>query len=327
MRRRRLLQLTAGMPAAWCAPPLLAQRSPRTMRLGILRPNRAAPGDLQAVGVPAALQRLGWVESRNLVIETRHADGRFERLDPLAAELVAANCDAVVAVGRSASQAMARATSRIPIVMFGNFDPLAGGLVSSLARPGGNLTGVMISPDGTLAVKRVELLRQAAPDLGRVGLLAPEDPTFAAQTDETRAAATAIGLSLGIATVRAAGYAAAFEELAATGAQAVVVGAHTTFVADRRAIIDLTLQRRWPSNWEWAEQVRDGGLLAYGTSLAALYDRIAGYLDRLFKGAKAADLPVERPAAFALTVNLRTARAIGLRIPIDLLARAEQVIE
>jgi putative ABC transport system substrate-binding protein len=326
MRRRVVLSGVAAARAGRAAAPARAQTNDRILRLGWLRPNAPGSGDIQNTGIPAALQRLGWTQGRNLQIEVRWADGRPERMRTLAAELAQARCDAVLTVGASGTIAMVEATKTIPVVMFGNFDPVARGLVTNLARPGGNLTGVLIAPDGSLANKRLEVLRDAAPHARRIALLAPVDPSFDIQIAETRAAASALDLELHIVTARGGDYRRAFADIAAAGARAVLVGAHTFFMSDRRALIDLALKGRLPTSWEWAEQVRDGGLLAYGTSLVTLYDRVASQLDRIFRGARAGDLPVERPSTFGLTLNLKTARAIGLELPKPLLLRADELI-
>jgi putative ABC transport system substrate-binding protein len=324
MRRRVVLGGLAAALAGVAA--VRAKAADRTMRLGWLRPNTPGAGDLQATGIPAALQRLGWTAGHNLQIDLRSASGKLERLQALAAELVQARCDAVLTVGSSAAMAMTGATQSIPVVMFGNFDPVARGLVANLARPGGNVTGVLIAPDGSLASKRLELLREAAPHARRIALLAPVDPGFDAQIDETRKAAAALDIDLHIVTARGGDYRRAFADIAAAGARAVLVGAHTFFVSDRRVLIDLALKDRLPTSWEWAEQVRDGGLLAYGTSLVSLYERIASQLDRIFRGMRPSDIPVERPATFGLALNLKTARAIGLTLPKTLLLRADELI-
>jgi putative ABC transport system substrate-binding protein len=324
LRRRVVLGGLAAALAGGTA--MRAMGADRPMRLGWLRPNTPGSGDLQATGIPAALQRIGWTAGRNLQIEQRSADGRMERLRTLAAELVQARCDAVLTVGSSATTAMLEATQSIPLVMFGNFDPVASGLVGNLARPGGNVTGVLIAPDGSLASKRLELLREAAPHARRIALLAPVDPAFDVQIAESRSAASALDIDLHVVTARGGDYRRAFADIAAAGARAVLVGAHTFFVSDRRVLIDLALKDRLPTSWEWAEQVRDGGLLAYGTSLVSLYDRIASQLDRIFRGMRPGDIPVERPATFGLALNLKTARAIGLTLPKTLLLRADELI-
>jgi putative ABC transport system substrate-binding protein len=325
--RRRVVGGFAGMLAGLASLPSRAQgSSDRKMRLGWLRPGAPGPGDVLSTGIPVALQRIGWIEGRNLEMDMLWAVTKAERLRALARELVQTRCDVVLAVGASATTAMIEETKTIPVVMFGNLDPVARGLVANLARPGANLTGVVIAPDGSLASKRLELLRDAAPHVRRIALLAPDDPAFEVQTAETRAVASKLGIELHVVTARGGDYHRAFADIAAAGARAVLVGAHTFFMSDRRILIDLALKDRLPSSWEWAEQVRDGGLLAYGTSLTGLYDRVASQLDRIFRGARPADMPVERPSTFGLALNLKTARAIGLELPKPLLLRADELI-
>jgi putative ABC transport system substrate-binding protein len=271
---------------------------------------------------------LGYVQGRNLLVEYRWAGGDATRLPALAQELVTARVDVIVAVSAPAIRAARTATSTLPIVMFGNFDPIAMGFVASLARPGGNTTGVLIAPDGTLAGKRLELLKAAVPQARRVGYLsAPFDAATRLQLQEARQAAAALDIELVDAEVRGDDYARAFATLAAQRPQALFVGAHTFFMRDRQQVIALAAQHRLPAIYEWRDQVVDGGLMAYSTSLYGINQRIAWYLDRIFKGTKPGDLPVERPSKFELVINLRTAKALDLAMPRALLLRADEVIE
>ncbi len=329
MQRRHWIALTLSGLA--CAPRTGgAQPAERISRVGILRPS-APPrvaDDLQTTGLPRALAELGYVEGRNLVVEQRWAGGDALKLPALALELQQARVDAVVAVGAQAILAVRQATPTLPIVMFGNFDPVALGLMHSLARPGGNITGVLIAPDGTLAGKRLELLKAAVPQATRIAYLAPPaDPATRLQLRETRQAAAALGVELAEVEVRDADYARAFAAIAQLRPGALVVGAHTFFVRDRLPIIALAAQYRLPAIYEWREQVLDGGLMAYSTSLYGLYQRLASYLDRILKGAKPGELAVERPSKFELAINLKTARSLGLTIPQSLLLRADELIE
>lgn len=327
MRRRQALAAAAalGLLPPW--PPALAQPAGKVLKLGWLRPNAAGPAEFQGLGIATALQRLGWVEGVNLLIERRYADGEAARLPGLARELVVQRCDALLTVGLSATRAAREATASVPIVFFGNFDPVANRLVASLARPGGNVSGVLIGVDGTLAPKKMELLREAVPRATRIAFLSPDDPAMQVQIAEARRAAAALGLELAVVTVKGGDYAGAFAAIAAERAQAVFVGAQTTFMTDRHAIIELALRHKLPTMWEWVEQVRDGGLMAYSTSLTGLYERVASYLDRIFRGARVGEMPIEQPTTFGLVLNQRTARAIGLSLPRTLLLRADEVVE
>jgi putative ABC transport system substrate-binding protein len=328
MMQRRTAVLGALAAGALAGlPPAAAQPTGKVFKLGWLRPNSAGPAEFQALGIPAALKRLGWVEGQNLIIERRWGGGQVARLPELARELVQERCDALLTVGLSATRAAREASPTLPIVFFGNFDPLATGLVASLARPGNNLSGVLIAVDGTLAAKKLELLKEAAPRATRIVFLSPDDPAMQVQIAETRQAAAALGLELSVVTVKGADYPGAFAAITAERAQAVFVGAQTTFMTDRKLIIDLARRNKLPTIWEWPEQVRDGGLMAYGTSLTALYERVASYVDRIFRGARVGDLPIEQPTTFGLVLNQGTARAIGLPLPRALLLRADEIVE
>ena len=308
-----------------------AQQAERVYRLGMLyfgRPFGAAEETRSsAYLVPAALRDLGYVEGRNIVIERRYAEDKAERLAPLARELAQLRVDAILAVGLSSVTAARKADPAIPIVLYGNFDPVANGIVASLARPGDNVTGVVIAPGGTLASKKLELLREAVPKAARIALLAPADAGFARQKGEVQAAAQAIGVPLDIVEVRNAEFERAFVSIAAHKAGALFVGAHQSFMVHRMRIIDLAAKHRLPAIYEWPEQVEDGGLMAYGTSFRAVTRRLAEYIDRIFKGTKPGDLPVEQPTKFELVINMKTAKALGLKIPRSTLARADRVIE
>jgi putative ABC transport system substrate-binding protein len=328
MMKRRTVVLTALADGALVGLlPAAAQPTGKVLKLGWLRPNAVGPADFQALGIPAALKRLGWVEGQKLIIERRSAGGQVARLPELARELVKERCDALLTVGLSATRAAREASQTLPIVFFGNFDPLATGLVASLARPGNNLSGVLIAVDGTLAAKKLELLKEAAPRATRIVFLSPDDPAMQVQIAETRQAAAGLGLELSVVTVRGGDYPGAFAAITAERAQAVFVGAQTTFVTDSKLIIDLARRNKLPTIWEWPEQVRDGGLMAYGTSRTALYERVASYIDRIFRGARVGDLPIEQPTTFGLVLNQGTARAIGLPLPRALLLRADEIIE
>jgi len=301
---------------------LRAQVPGRVYRLGIVRPTGKAPLD---VNVPNALRELGYVEGQNLVIDRRYAEGHLERLPAFAREQVAAKSDAIVAVGASAARAAMTATSTIPIVLFGNFDPVALGLVKSLGRPGGNVTGVLIAPDGTLAGKKLELLREVVPRATRIGMLSPDDPAMRQQVAEVQRVAVALGLTVAPVEVANGDYERAFAALAAERVQALFVAASTYFVRDRKEIIERAARFRLPAIYEWREHVEDGGLMTYATSLPALHKRIAEYIDRILEGAKPGEMPIEQPSKFDLVINLKTAKALGLALPPSLLLRAEVI--
>lgn len=299
-------------------------------RVGVLRPTAppVSPSDPQVAGIPSALRELGYVEGRNLLIETRWAGGEPDRLPGLARELVQARVDVLIAVGAPAVRAASAASPSTPVVLYGNFDPVALGLVASLARPGGNVTGVLIAPDGTLAGKKLELLTLAVPKTTRIAFLAPsDDPAIRLQVQETRQSAAALGIALMVTEVRGGDYAQAFTAIAAQRPGALFIGAHTSFLRDRTQIIGLAARHRLPAIYEWREHVVDGGLMAYSASLRGLQQRLASYVDRILKGASPAGMAVERPTKFELVINLKTAKTLGLAIPQSLLLRADEVIE
>jgi putative ABC transport system substrate-binding protein len=326
-RRAFLALLAAGttLPRA-----VTAQPAGRVYRLGILAPTAAPPPSEQNVAViliPKALRAMGYAPGRDLVVDVRYAEGRFDRLSELARDLVRRRMDVIVVIGASAARAVRAATSTIPIVLYGNIDPIAAELVKSLAKPEGNITGVLIAPAGTLAGKKLELLKEAVPGAERIAFLAPADPGIKLQVHETQQAAATLGVKLTITEVQAGDYERAFATLAAGRPEALFVGAHTFFVRDRKRIIALAAKSRLPAMYEWPMHVEDGGLMSYGSSLAGTTRRVAVYVDRLFKGARPGDLPVEQPAEFQLVINLRTARALGLTLPPSLVARADRLIE
>ena len=305
-----------------------AQQPGRIYRLGMLFPT-ARPPDQRAAASSSltALRELGYVEGQNLVIERRYAERKVDRLPGLARELVQLRVDVIVAVGSAAIQAAKDATTTIPIVMYGGFDPVATGFVTSLARPGGNITGVLILPGDTLSGKKLELLKEMVPRAARIAVLAPDDPNFRPHVQQAQKTASALGITLVVVEVRGGDYARAFATIAAERAPALFVGATPIFSRDRKRIIELAAKHRLPSMYEWPEHVEDGGLMSYGPTQNALLQRVAAYVDRIFKGAKAGDLPVEQPTTFELVINLKTARALGLAIPPSLLRRADRVIE
>ena len=328
MKRRSCV--TAIAATLFVAPLLLhAQTAQRVFRVGILRPSAAPPpSDITARGIPNALRDQGYLEGGNLVLEQRYADGKPDRLPLLARELVQERMDAIVAVGGPAVRAAKDASANVPIIMYGNFDPVAQGLVENLARPGGNVTGVLIAPDGTLAGKRLELLKSAVPKATRIAYLgAPADASTRLQLAETRKAAAVLGIELLDVEVRDSDYARAFAAFAALRPDALFVGGSSFFLRDRAQIIQLAAKHRLPAIYEWREHVVDGGLMTYSTSLAWTHQRVAAYVDRILKGANPGDMAVERPTTFELVINLKTARALGLTIPQSLLLRADEVIQ
>jgi ABC-type uncharacterized transport system substrate-binding protein len=322
MVKRRAFNASFAAASAW---PLVgkAQTGGRVYRVGVLRPT---PPEEQTRLVDA-LRSEGYVLGKNLVLEQRFASGDLSRLPDLMQELVNTRPDVVLVVGLAAARAAIDSRTTIPIVMFNNLDPVTLGLVPSLARPGGNLTGVLIAPHGTLASKRLELLKEAVPQARRIAVLVPDDPNIAAQVKEVQEAATLLGVELVVVSVQGSDYEQAFAKIAASGAGAIFLAAHSSFFRDRRLTFELAERHRLPAIYEWPDQVREGGLMAYGANLSEIYEQIADYIDRILKGSKPADLPVVMPSKLYLALNLRAARAIGFAFPHILLAKADELIE
>jgi putative ABC transport system substrate-binding protein len=272
------------------------------------------------------LRELGYVEGQNVSFEARFASGKFERLPELAQELVRLKVAVIVTSGSVAAQAAKRATSTIPIVIAtGGSEP---GLVASLARPGGNVTGVT-SIGAELTGKRFEALREVLPTMSRLAVLwHRENPASALQVRELEAAARSSKLELQVFGVKSAGeLAGAFSAMTQKRARAVFVIAGPLFFSERRRISDLAIKHQLPSIYGVSEYVEAGGLLSYGPSYSDLFRHAAVYVDKILKGAKPADLPIEQPTKLELVVNLKTARALGVTIPRLILLRADRVID
>jgi putative ABC transport system substrate-binding protein len=305
-----------------------AQPSGKVWRIGYLSPGSGPTEFLEAFR--AELRRLGYVEGRNLLIEYRWATGKAERLPELAAELVRLKVDLIVTPATFSAAAAKRATSTIPIVMAAASDPVGGGVVASLARPGGNVTGMSIQSTD-LAGKRVQLLREILPSATRVAVLVFRIGTPGGSTqfflEQTRTAAQPMGITLVVQEVHdAEALAGAFAAMQRERAQALIVQV-TPFTNDhRKRIVELAAKHRLPAIFEVRASVDAGGFMSYGPSLLEIFRRAAFYVDRIFKGAKPAELPVEQPTKFEMVVNLKTAKALGLTIPQSVLERADEVI-
>lgn len=273
------------------------------------------------------LRELGWLEGQSILIEYRWAEGKYERVPELAAELVRLGVDVVVAVGTPAALAAKQATQMIPIVMVTVGDPVASGLVASLARPGGNVTGLSIlAPE--LSAKSLSLLREVVPRVTQVAVIwNPANPASVLQLKEVEAAAKSMGLRLQLLEARGPGdFDAAFAAISpASGALFVLP--EGIFVTHRARLADLALKSRRPAMYWVRENVEAGGLMAYSVNLQDHYRRAAAVVDRILRGAKPADLPVEQPTKFELVINLKTAKALGLKIPQSVLVRADELIQ
>ena len=324
MRRREILALFAGA-VPW---PSMAQPQPRPKpyRIGFLS-QQPGQSSLFSRTFAEALRDLGYVEGQNITIEWRFTpDG--EKLLSLATELVGLNLDVIVTGAGPAIRAAKQATSKTPIVMSFSGDPVGTGLVPNLSRPGGNLTGLsFMSPD--LSAKRVEVLAEAFPDVQRLATLwNPEDPVYALELERTERAARGLGMRLLPVSVSVASdFEAAFREIVAARADALIVFAHALTIANSRSLIEIANRQRFPTMYGLREYVLEGGLMAYGPRLTESFRRAAFYVDRILKGARPAEMPVEQPTSFELALNLKTARALGFDFPASLLARADEVIE
>jgi putative ABC transport system substrate-binding protein len=319
-RRTFISGISVGLFAAPRA--IEAQPVGKVYRLGFLSPGGQPPAGTSGGYIEKMLRELGYVEGQNLVVERRYAEGKTDRLPGLARELVGIPVDGIVAVSDTAIDAAKDATKTIPLIMgFGG--PR---FVSSLARPGGNITGVSYSVGPEIHQKRLELLKEAVPRAVQIAGLAGGDTTQVTR-EETRKAASILGLKLNVVEVRGGEYERAFATIIAKRADALAVMSSPSFYAARRRIIELAARHRLPAIYEWPEQAEEGGLMSYGASIRELYRRVAIFVDRIFKGAKPADLPVEQPTKFELVINLKTAKALGLTIPPLLLQRADQVIQ
>ena len=304
-----------------------AQQSAKVWRLGIL--SGEPPTESLPVVTPflEELQKLGYIEGRNLAIEWRWAEAREQKLPTLATELVHINVDVIIAMSTASVIAAKEATTSVPIVMFLNSDPVETGLVASYARPGGNVTGFSpITPE--LAGKRLELLREAVPGIRRVAVL--WEPIQAKIPDfrETRVAAQTLGLQLQPLELRNPGeFATVFAAATADPPDALLTLGSPTTVIYRAQILDFAARARFPTMYDKKEFVIDGGLMAYIPSPVEHGRRTAAYVDKILKGTKPADLPIEQPTRFELVVNLKTARALGLTPPPTMLVVADEVIE
>ena len=306
-----------------------AQQAGKVYRVGYLSAPTRASVEQVLQAFLRALRELGWVEGQNLIIEYRWADGKIERLPDLAAELVRLKVDLIVAPAGSAALAAKNATSNIPIVMIFPSDPVGLGLVASLSRPGGNVTGTTFTPGPEIFGKQLQILKETLPHASRVAFLSnPADPSFALQAREVEAAARTLGIRLQYVEARGPEeFDSAFAAMARERAEAILVGSEATFLVPRARIAELAAKGRLPTMFSYRESVEAGGLMAYAVNMRDFIGRAAAYVDKILKGAKAADLPVEQPTKFELTINLKTAKALGLTIPQPVLARADEVIQ
>jgi len=328
--RREFIGTLAG---ALLAAPRASEAQPATKvpRIGILGISPVARTGSRLEAFLLGLRDLGYVEGRNIVIEYRDHGGKVERLPTLAAELVALKVDVIVAANTGAGLASMQTTKTLPIVVAAAADPVTSGLVGSLARPGGNVTGLSaLAPE--LVGKCLELLSQAVPGVSRVAILW-QPGVLGERTEQdllkgAEVAARALGVRLQIVEARGpADFDRAFSEMTRARAGALTVLGSPMLNSERRRLVDLAAKNRLPAVYPWREFVDTGGLMSYGANLADNYRRAAIYVDKILKGTKPGDLPVEQPTKFELVINLKTAKALGLTIPPSLLGRADEIIQ
>jgi putative tryptophan/tyrosine transport system substrate-binding protein len=310
-----------------------AQQPTKIPRIGFLDQSTASGMAVLVDAFRQELIKLGWVEGKSITIEYRFAEGKTERIAELAADLVRLKVDLIVVASGPPALAVKEATTTIPIVMANAADPVGAGLIASLARPGGNVTGnASLTPE--LNSKRLEVLKEAIPRLARVGFLRPSTTGVAVgvavdlQMKELRPAAVALKLKLEEIETQldAKGLESAFQTAKQKRVDAIMTMSTRQFFTERKRIVELATKHRLPAIYFQKEFVDEGGLMSYGADYTDLYRRAAVYVDKILKGAKPADLPVEQPTKFEFVINQKTAKQIGLTIPPDLLARATRII-
>ncbi len=332
-RRGAVLSIALAIGMVLTPPAAAAQQARKVHRIGILLSGPAEQQPIRAVldAFRQGLRELGYVEGQNIVIEYRSTQGRVERFLDLAAELGRLKVDLILAGPTPAASAAKQATSTIPIVAAAMGDPVEDGLVASLARPGGNITGLTyLGPE--LVAKRLQLLKEAVPGVSRVATLwhpgAYGERTMRGMLKETEVAARALGVQLQLVEVRGPNdFDKAFSAMTRERAGALIQLPSTMFFVEHRRIVDLAAKSRLPAIYETREYVEAGGLMAYGANIPDLFRRAAVYVDKILKGAKPADLPVEQPTKFELVINMKTAKALGLTIPQSMFIRADEVIQ
>ena len=303
-----------------------AQQTKKVPKIAILRP--VASPDSLTEAFRQGLRQLGYIEGRNIIVDYRFTVGREHRLSEIAVELAQSNVDVIVVSSTPATRTVLDATKTVPIVFVAVSDPVESGLVSSLAQPGGNVTGLTTEPTPELSGKRLAILKEVLPGASRIAALNnPANPATAIVSKEINNAAQKLGLNIHFLDVRnTAEIESAFEAVPKLRPNALVVLLDPLFIVNRQRIVDLAAKSALPAMFPWKEFVDAGGLMSYGPSLAELWQRAAIYVDKILRGAKPADLPVERPQKIAFIINLNTAKQIGLTIPPNVVVRADTVI-
>ncbi len=325
--KRFFALLTTFVTLAPCGAVAAAQQPAKVPRIGYLAPASLSALAVRTEGFRQGLRELGYVEGKNIVIEWRSAEGKLDRLPALAAELVRLKVDVIVTTGPTGTRPAKEATSTIPIVMAQDIDPVGSGFITSLARPGGNITGLSsLVPE--ITGKQLELLKEIVPKMSRVAILwASSNPANAQVLREMETTAGTLGLKLqsldilGVKDIQTA-----FRVANKGRADAVLVLQNGVALSHRKDMAELAVKHRLPAMYPRLQFVEDGGLMSYGASFVDMDRRAATYVDKILKGAKPADLPVEQPTKFEFIINLKTAKQIGLTIPPNVLARADKVI-
>jgi putative tryptophan/tyrosine transport system substrate-binding protein len=328
MATKTVVALLVGLALA-SIHPVEAQQPGKLHRIGYLESGSASGSTHLLDAFRQGLHELGHVEGKNIDIEYRYAEGKTERLPDLAAELVRLKVDVILVRATGEALAVKETTNTIPIIMLNVGNPMAAGLIASLARPGGNITGLtQMTPE--VGGKRLELLKEVVPKMSRLAVLTMSRPDTGLQLQmkEIEAAAQALGVQLQPLEVRGPeDIDSAFQAAANKRVSALIVLAHPPFFAERRRIGELAVKSRLPTMYPQSDYVDADGLMSYGVNIADLYRRAAVYVDKILKGAKPAELPVEQPTKFEFVINLKTAKQIGLTIPPNVLARADKVIK
>ena len=314
------LSLALGCPAQ-------AQQVKKAPRIGFLAITSPSDMSLRMAAFRHGLRELGYIEGKTIVVDDRYAEGKLDRLRSMTAELVQLKADVIVTSGPIGTRTAKEATATLPIVMAYDNDPVASGFVASLARPGGNITGLSTHyPE--ITGKQLELLKEIVPKMSHLAVLGDSSEPFTAQSlKETERAAKAFGVQLQYLDVKdPKDVKSALEDARKSRADAAVVLASAIFISQRSQLAELAVKNRLPAVYQASEYVEAGGLMTYGASITDLFRRAATYVDRILKGAKPAEIPVEQPTTFELIINLKAAREIGLKIPPNVLARADRVI-
>ena len=326
MRRRNFIMLV-GAAVALPIGVRAQQQTGKVHRIGYLGSGAAVPHLLEAFR--RGLRELGWVEGQNVVIDYRFAEGQYGRLPDFADELVRLKMDVIAASPTPAALAAKNATETIPIVGISFDNPVQQGLVASLARPGGNITGLSYSVGPEIFGKDLELLKELAPEIRHVAVISnPDSPNHLPTIGNVKIAARSLGVDLRLLEARGPDeFDGAFAAMVKEGVGALFVIGDPMLFVHRARLADLAVQNRLPTMYTNRPHVEAGGLMCYGPSFSDLWRRAATYVDKILKGAKPADLPVEQPTKFELVINLKTAKAIGIEIPQSILLRADEVIE